>query len=186
MTDSRNKNIDRPIEEISVADAKTLILKQISRNPGIRYMELLRLTRLTNGKLEYHLNILENTHKVKIDKSDGERKAYYSIDVLENESQILTSIRNNVSRQIVTFIHEHQPCTFKEILEHTNRAPSTLSWHLKRLSKAAIISIIHGKDYQLYRVLNSKLVEEILYKYGGSFRDESNTEAPLTIVPFFK
>jgi predicted transcriptional regulator len=158
----------RPVE-ISEADAKTLILKQISRNPGIKYMELLRLTGLSNGKLEYHLNILEKTQKVKTDRLDGGRKGYYSLDILENEFQILTSIRNDVSRQIVTFINEHEPCTFKEILEHTNEAPSTLSWHLNRLSKAAIISIIHGKDYQLYHVLNSKLIEEILYKYGDGY-----------------
>jgi predicted transcriptional regulator len=168
MIYSRNKNIDRPVE-ISAADAKTLILKQISRNPGIKYMELLRLTGLSNGKLEYHLNILEKTQKLKTDRLDGGRKGYYSLDILENEFQIVTSVRNDVSRQIVTFIHEHEPCTFKEILEHTNKAPSTLSWHLNRLSKAAIISIIHGKDYQLYRVLNSKLIEEILYKYGDGY-----------------
>ena len=168
MIYSRNKNIDRPVE-ISAAYTKILILKQITRNPGIRYMELLRLTGLSNGKLEYHLNILEKTQKVKTDRLDGGRKGYYSIDILENESHILTSIRNNVSRQIVTFIHEHEPCTFNEILEYTKKAPSTLSWHLNRLSKAAIISIIHGKDYQLYRVLNSKLIKEILYKYDGSY-----------------
>lgn len=168
MIDSRSKNINRPVE-IPADDVKTLILKQISKNPGIRYRELLRLTGLSNGKLEYHLNILEKTQKVKTEKSGGRRKGYYSIDILENESHILTSTRNNVSRQIVSFIHEHEPCTFNEILEHTKKAPSTLSWHLKRLSKAAIISIFHGKEYQLYRVLNSKLVEEILYKYGGSY-----------------
>ncbi len=61
---SRSKNIDRPVE-IPAVEAKSLILKQISRNPGIRYMKLLRLTGLSNGKLEYHLNILEKNAESK-------------------------------------------------------------------------------------------------------------------------
>jgi len=149
-----------------VVDARIVILKQIGETPGIRYRELVRSTGLSNGTLEYHLRILERTHKVKVDISDGRRGRYYPIDILANESNIIGFIRNNVSRQIVTFILEHELCTFGEILEHIKKAPSTLSWHLKRLSKAAIISVTYGKEYQLYQVLNSKFVQEILYKYG--------------------
>jgi predicted transcriptional regulator len=155
-----------------VVDARIVILKQIGETPGIRYRELVRSTGLSNGTLEYHLRILERTHKVKVDISDGRRGRYYPIDILANESNIIGFIRNNVSRQIVTFILEHELCTFGEILEHIKRAPSTLSWHLKRLSKAAIISITYGKEYQLYQVLNSKFVQEILYKYGESFKEQ--------------
>jgi predicted transcriptional regulator len=155
-----------------VVDARIVILKQISETPGIRYRELLRLTGLSNGVLEYHLRILEKTHKVKVDISDGKRGRYYSIDILAAESDIIGFIRNNVSRQIITFILEHELCTFGEILQHIKKAPSTLSWHLKRLSKAAIISVTYGKEYQLYHVLNSKFVQELLYKYEKSFKEQ--------------
>ncbi len=155
-----------------VVDARIVILKQIGETPGIRYRELVRSTGLSNGTLEYHLRILERTHKVKVDISDGKRGRYYPIDILANESNVIGFIRNNVSRQIVTFILEHELCTFGEILEHIKKAPSTLSWHLKRLSKAAVISVTYGKQYQLYQVLNSKFVQEILYKYGESFKEQ--------------
>ena len=49
-------NSDTGTEE--VFDIKGIILKYIDRVPGIRYRELLRLTSLTNGGLEYHLKIL--------------------------------------------------------------------------------------------------------------------------------
>jgi len=156
-----------------VIDARLVILEQIGKRPGIRYRELLRSTGLSNGVLEHHLKILEKTHKVKVDSSGGKRTGYYSIDILEDESHILAAIRNNVSRQIVTFILVHEPFTFNEILEHTKKAPSTLSWHLKRLSRAAIISVTYGQEYQLYKVLNSKFVEGILYKYRESLREKA-------------
>ena len=155
----------------AVIDARLVILKQIGASPGIRYRELLRSTGLGNGVLEHHLKILEDTHKVKVDRSGHKKTGFYSTDILDNESNILAAIRNNVSRQIVIFIIEHDLCTFNEILKHTEKAPSTLSWHLKRLSKASIISVTYGREYLLYQVVNSNFVEAILYKYRDSLEN---------------
>ena len=85
------------------SDSKTIILKQIERNPGIRYRELLRLTSLTNGGLQYHLKILERSHKVKVDRHDGRRTRYYPLNISTDESHILGCVRNDVARQIVIF-----------------------------------------------------------------------------------
>jgi DNA-binding transcriptional ArsR family regulator len=153
-------------------DTKAIILNHITNNPGIRYKELLRLTGLANGTLEYHLKILERSYKVTVERHDGRRARYYPICMPPDESQILGYIRNNVARQIVIFILEHDFCTFNEIYEHIKKAASTASWHLKRLSEAGLISIIYGQEYHLYRVTNSKLVKEVLYKYEESFRDK--------------
>lgn len=152
--------------------SKALILKQIDKSPGIRYRELLRLTGLTNGGLEYHLKILEKSHKVKVDRHDGRRTRYYPLNISADESHILGCVRNNVSRQIVSFILEHDLCTFGEIVEHIKKAPSTSSWHLKRLSDGGIISITYGQEYQLYSIVNNNLVKAVLYKYEESFRDQ--------------
>ena len=104
--------MDFQCSENAPTDSKTIILKQIERNPGIRYRELLRLTSLTNGGLQYHLKILERSHKVKVDRHDGRRTRYYPLDIPTSESHILGCVRNNVARQIVFFILEHDLCTF--------------------------------------------------------------------------
>ncbi len=153
-------------------DTKTIILMRINNNPGIRYKELLRLTGLANGTLEYHLKILERLHKVTVERHAGRRARYYPICIPTDESQILGYLRNNVARQIVIFILEHDFCTFNEVVEHIKRAASTASWHLKRLSEAGVISVTYGQEYHLYRVTNSKLVKEVLYKYEESFTDK--------------
>ena len=95
---------------------------------------------------------------------------FYLIGTPSDDSQVLGRIRNIHRRQIVLFILEHEVCTFGEILVHINKAPSTLSWHLKRLSDAGIISVIHKQKCQLYRIVNSKLVSYVLSKYGQSLR----------------
>ena len=156
----------------TVVDVKALILEQIAKTPGIRYKELLRSTRLTNGTLEYHLKIMEKTNKVTVERHDGRRTRYYPIYILADESKILGYTRNNVARQIVSFAFEHGLCTFGEIVEYIKKAPSTTSWHLKRLCDAGIISITYGQEYQLYSIVNYNLVKEVLYKYDESFRDK--------------
>jgi len=71
-------------------------------------------------------------------------------------------IRNKVARQMVIFILENDLCTFNRILKNIKKAPSTLSWHLKRLSEAGIISVTYGQKYQFYRIVNSRFVSGLL------------------------
>jgi DNA-binding transcriptional ArsR family regulator len=81
-------------------------------------------------------------------------------------------MRNQAAREIVLFILEHDLCTFSEILEHMKKAPSTVSWHLKRLSDAGIVLVTYGQNFHLYRVTNSKFIGYVLDKYKESFRDK--------------
>src|SRR5919197_3756820 len=151
------------------------LLRYINENPGIRYRELLRLTCIANGVLAYHLAVLEKSHQIKVDrrkKSTGSRD--YHINMPTSESEILGYIRSNGVRQIVMFILEHDLCTFNEIVEHTKKAASTISWHLKRLKDAGIISIHYGHgDYpHLYKLTNRDIVAETVYKYKETFVDK--------------
>ena len=146
-------------------DTKNIILKCIDNNPGIRFRELLRSSGLAHGSLEYNLMILERTHKVKVERQDGMRSGFYLIGTPADDSQVLGHVRNIHRRQIVLFILEHEVCTFGEMLVYI-----TLSWHLKRLCDAGIISVIYRQKCQLYRIANSKLVSYVLSKYGQSLR----------------
>lgn len=55
---------------------------------------------------------------------------------------------------------EHDSCTFNEIVEHLGKAPSTISWHLKRLCSEGIVGVHYG-EYNIYRIVEVK--SELLY-----------------------
>ena len=168
-------NSDAGTEDV---DIKAIILKYIDKFPGIRYRQLLRVIGFTNGRLEYHLKILESTQKVTVFRRDGRRVGYYPIEFGSDEYQILEHIKNKVARKIVHFILDNALCTFDRILENIKKAPSTLSWHLKRLSEAGIISITYGhRRLQYYRVVNSKLVSGALFLLKGQ-NDDSYIKIP--------
>jgi predicted transcriptional regulator len=158
------------MEHAVEADTKMVLLRHIEQNPGIRYRELLRMTSLVNGVLTYHLAALERADMIKVDRQSGMTR-YYPVSVSDGESAILNFIRHEPVRQIVLFILDHELCTFNEIVEHTKKAPSTVSSHLKRLKEAGIVSVRYG-EYQLYRLAEKDLVAEVISKYRASLVDK--------------
>lgn len=163
-----NHNVDDEKLQDSI---QSKLLKHIDEYPGIRYRELLRLTDLVNGVLTYHLSLLERSTQIRVNRSKAKTTRYYPINITPEESEVIGYIRNEPVRRIISFILEHNICTFNEIVDYTNKAPSTISWHLKKLKDAGIISVQYGQ-YQLYRVTNREVVAEILYKYRQSFVEQ--------------
>jgi predicted transcriptional regulator len=158
------------MQTVQPVDIKLLLLEQIEYTPGIRYRELLRQTGLVNGVLTYHLAALEKANVIKVDR--GLRiTRYYPVNISEKESAILKYVRHEPIRQIVLFILEHDMPTFNEIVDHTGKAPSTVSSHLKRLKEAGIVSVRYGECH-LYRLVDRDLVAEVLSKYRASFVDK--------------
>ncbi|MFL6310005.1 MAG: winged helix-turn-helix transcriptional regulator [Nitrososphaera sp.] len=155
----------------TTADTKILLLEHIEKTPGIRYRELLRLTGLINGVLSYHLAALEKSKMIKAQR-ESRITRYYPAGISDNESAILKFIRHELIREILLFILEREMCTFNEIVEHTQKAPSTVSSHLKRLGNDQIVSVKYGEYYQLYVIVEKDLVSEIISKYRASFVDK--------------
>ena len=155
----------------TTADTKVLLLEHIEKTPGIRYRELLRLTGLINGVLSYHLAALERSKTIKVERHTRITR-YYPANISDNESDILKFIRHEPTREILLFILEHEMCTFNEIVEHTRKAASTVSSHLKRLKEAHMVLVRHGENHHLYRIVERDLVAELLSKYTPSFIDK--------------
>lgn len=151
-------------------DIKDILLKHISENPGIRYRELLRLADLANGVLTHHLVALEKTDCIKVDRKKKVTR-YYLPNVSAKESDIIGNLRSNTSKKIILFMIKHDLCTFKEIVEHTQKAPSTISWHLKRLGDSGIVTTQNGECIH-YKLTDREAVIETLYKYKESFTDK--------------
>jgi DNA-binding transcriptional ArsR family regulator len=150
-------------------DTRAVLLRSIEENPGIRYRELLRTTGLVNGVLSYHLSALERLDVIKVDRQPRTTR-YYPVTVSDQEYNILKFVRHKPVRQIMLFLIERDSCTFNEIVDHMQKAPSTVSLHLRRLREGGMISIRYG-EYQLYSLTNRDIVCEVLAKYKSSFTD---------------
>jgi predicted transcriptional regulator len=152
-------------------DIKVLLVKHIEQTPGIRYRELLRLTGLVNGVLTHHLAVLEKANVIKVYRESRVTR-YSPVGVSDKESAILKFVRHEPTREILLFILENGMCTFNEIVDHTGKAPSTISSHLKRLKEAGNVSVRYGEHYQLYCIVEGDLVVEVFSKYTVNFVDK--------------
>jgi predicted transcriptional regulator len=161
-------------EDDQLSDIHSKLIRYINEQPGIRYRELLRLSGLSNGVLTYHITNLEKSRQIIVDRNNKTKTTrYYSNYIPAEETDIIGCIRNNSARQIILFILDHDSCTFNEIIEYTKKAPSTISWHLKRLKAAGVISILYtGHCQHIYKVRDFESVTNVLSKYKESFTDK--------------
>jgi predicted transcriptional regulator len=152
-------------------DTKVLLVRHIEQTPGIRYRELLRLTGLVNGVLTHHLAALEKSNVIKVYRASRMTR-YYPVSISDKESAILKFVRHEPVREILLFILKNEMSTFNEIVDHTGKASSTVSSHLKRLREAGIVSVRYGENCQLYCIVEGDLVAEVFSKYTVSFVDK--------------
>ena len=143
-----------------------ILLKCIERKPGIRYRQLLRKTNLINSVLSYHLGTLEKSKSIRVNRISYSRTSYYPTYVNKRDWKAIECISNSTSLQIIRFLIDRKyGAKFKEIVKHTQRAPSTISYHLKRLKEARVVSV-YQDNFHRYRLLNKPRTLRILSNYS--------------------
>jgi predicted transcriptional regulator len=140
------------------------IIQFVNEMPGIRYRNLLRMTGVSNGVLSYHLNLLDSSGKVRVQRVNNRVTRYFSHDVSTAESHVIGLLRQNTTRKIILYILESGPCGFSDIVIHTKKVPSTVSWHLSRLKDANIIQVHRQNELNYYKIKINKLTLQKLLK----------------------
>ena len=122
------------------------IVKCVNEIPGIRYRELLRITGISNGVLSYHLNLLDNSGKIRVNRVNNRVTRYFSYDVSLHETYIIGLLRQETSRKIIMYILEKGTCGFNDIIIHTRKVPSTISWHMARLRVQILLRYVNSMN----------------------------------------
>ena len=149
------------------------ILKYVNEIPGIRYRELLRMTGLSNGVLSYHLRCLDNSGKIKVNRVNNRVTRYFSYDVSTHESHIIGLLQQETTRKIILYILENGICGFNDIMVHTKKVPSTISWHMARLKAANIVKVRRQNEFNYYEIGMDRLIlQNLLSKYTSSFTEK--------------
>jgi predicted transcriptional regulator len=147
------------------------IFQIVNQTPGIRYRELLRTAKMSNGVLSYHLTILNNSRKIRVNKINNRVTRYFSRDISPLESNLIGLLRQSTTRKIIVYILEHEPCTFNDIVNHTKKVPSTVSWHLTKIKDANIVKVKQNQHTYYYDIKLDKFrFKKLLIKYKNSLQ----------------
>jgi predicted transcriptional regulator len=172
VDDNSNRLTSRQFLVPGLGDLRKDIYNYIYENPGIRYRELIRLAGTTNGVLSYHLGKLEKSGEIRVERHSNNRVTRYFIsNVSKQDSNIIGYFRSKVTRSIIIFVLNNEFCTFNEIVDHIEKAPSTVSYHIKRLKEAGILNTNYGNNHFLYSVAEKLIISRILLEYKESLTD---------------
>ena len=96
---------------------------------------------------------------------------YFVSNVSKLDYNIIGYFRSSVTRNMMIFLLQNELCTFNEIVDHVGKAPSTISWHVKKLRGAGLLGITYGDNRFLYKVTNRDAIINALLKYKETFAD---------------
>ena len=150
------------------------ILKIINSFPGIRYRDILRLTKLNNGTLSHHLATLEKCSTIKIGRTENSNiTRYYPASIPTDETLILNYLKIKTTKKIILMLVEVEGATFNEIVNHINKAPSTTSWNLKRLLDSEIVGRKKRENVSFFYLYKKELVKKLVAENNKSLLDRS-------------
>ena len=150
---------------------RRMIFNYLSKHPGTYLREMEQSLSLSVGDLQYHLQQLEKAELIS-SQDDGRRKHYFAKEVSIPDREVLSVIQLRTPRRIIVFLLLHPDASFKEILAEFPFTKGALSFHLKRLIKAGLITSLRREKELTYRVKDNLHVSQILVTYQSGFLDE--------------
>lgn len=160
-----------PAEALEL-ETRRRIYEYVERVPGAHMRDIQRSLGLAVGTLEYHLNYLTKLD-ILTTREDGRYTRYYVTHQMgRREKDVLAVLRQAVPRQVVAHLLLAPGMSHGEILAHFQISASTLSFHLKKLLTAGILSVQKDGRENRYSVLEPELASRVLITYKESFVDD--------------
>jgi predicted transcriptional regulator len=152
-------------KEIFENDCRTLIYKYIVENPGSGFAGIMQSLLVNRGTLHYHLGVLSR-EKLVVAFSMNNRFCYFQNagKFSETEMDVIARLRNHANLSICKFLSSLPDASRQDIAQRLKTTGSTVSWHMRRLCEAQLItSAREGRNvrYQLTPVA-AKVIDELL------------------------
>jgi predicted transcriptional regulator len=153
------------MHDILELETRRNIFNLIVKNPGIHFSEIAKILKIRTSLVDYHILYLEKHDLIQSDKETGYKRLYAKGKIGVHEKKYLFLLRQKSILKIILFILKKTSFQHKEILENLDMAPSTLSYHLKKLVKYDIIEENKENKKHGYKIKNRKEIISILIQY---------------------
>jgi predicted transcriptional regulator len=156
------------MKESTDLEIRKKIFDLLSKNPGLNLSTIAEVLNISIPLTVYHLRYLEKQELLISIKEEG-YKRYYKKEQLDPQlKKILSILRQETPFGIVLFLLKNPYSHHKEIIKNFDIAPSTLSYHLKKLTEKEIITEKVKGDIRGYVVANEKEIIKLIIQYKPS------------------
>ncbi|HEC88609.1 MAG TPA: winged helix-turn-helix transcriptional regulator [Thermoplasmata archaeon] len=160
-------------EDYLALDTRKKIFELISNSPGLHKREIARELKMSLSTVDYHLHYMEK-RKIVFAKRDGKYKRYFVTEKTQAEDKrFIPLLRQETPRRIILFLLQNPRAIHKEICREVKKAPSTVSFHLKKLIETGIIEEISLGKERAYIVKNPEKVADLIITYKSTFLDKA-------------
>jgi predicted transcriptional regulator len=146
-------------------ETRRKIYKLILKHPGLHLSKIASLLNLRISLIEYHLLYLEKKGIAFAVKEGGYKRYYVKEKMGVGDRKVLALLRQEIPLKIVLYLLKNPHSRHKEILQVLSIAPSTLTYHLKKLVERNIIACFGEGDKRGYIVRNEEEVVALLLRY---------------------
>ena len=152
-------------------DARKKVYDVVRKCAGCHFRELERKSGLSTGSVKHHLDYLARFGLIILEK-EGSNLRYFPREFKSDNKILMGLLRQESVRKILLFILTHDRCTHEQIVKAVRLSPSTVSWHLKKLTDHNIIGFIRKGRKTHYNILVDKdEIVKLLITYRQSFVD---------------
>lgn len=141
------------------------ILGYVKQNPGESYNNIKRDLEMSNGKLAYHLSVLEKGGFLK-SVTDGMYRRYYPKKMKVSTYGRITSVQEELLRRI----EETPGITQKDLSNIVNLSTATINYHIRKLKEKEILTTKRTGIFIHYYLATDLTVEEIMANAISSSR----------------
>ena len=165
-----NANNHTKEEEVLLLDVRKKIYLIINRFPASHFRELQRRIGIATGNLEHHLNYLEKTNLIKIEKL-VEKRRLYPLGLNDYERKILGILRQKNFRKIILKHLDDGFLNHRDIANYLQISPSSTTWYLNRLIDNNILVVSTNGRKKIYQLKDKHELIKVLIAYKKSFLD---------------
>ncbi|MBC7129338.1 MAG: winged helix-turn-helix transcriptional regulator [Thermoplasmatales archaeon] len=160
-------------EDHLALETRKKIYELIASSPGLHKREISRKLNLSLSTVDYHLHYMERKNLV-VAKEDRRYRRYFVTEKTSpQDSRIISLLRQETPRKILIFLLENPNAIHRDICESTGKAPSTVSFHIKKLVEADILEEISLGKEKGYNIKNKDRVIDVLITYRSTFLDRA-------------
>ena len=153
------------MDELSELGIRQKIYALILKNPGLHTSKIAEILKISGQLADYHLLYLERNNIIIAIKEKGYKRHYTEGGLGSQDRQRLSILRQKMPLKIVLFLLKNPNSQHKDILKCIGVAPSTLSYHLKKLIKSNIVYARTSGDEKKYLVKDKQEIIQLLIKY---------------------
>ena len=150
---------------------KEVVLDLVTKNPGIRFNEIMRLSNIRNGTLTHYVKKLLEEDSIKLERTPRVTRLYPR-NIPKESAKICKFLTMNIQKEIILCLLNHKIATAIQIREHVNKSPSVISVNLNVLFKAKMINKKYDIPSNKYSLKNPEGIKETINEYYPELLDK--------------